>query len=246
MPATAARSERRLDLPPAYTLVRLRETGDAHAHACRIAPETGAGTFVQVGRFDLIEFAVVLEPEESLAQARRALFAGLVALGDAIAAHCPPEKEYGFDWPSGLLFDGARIGGARLGWPEGCAEDEVPGWLVFSAQLITAHVGVFEPGAFAGSTTLAEEGLEDGRAILESFTRYLMLAFDLWAEKGFDALAARYLEHLPQAKAGTERRIDRNGDLVQQRYGREAERVPLLAGLEAMTWYDPRRGGPRL
>lgn len=245
MPVTA-RAETRLSLPPAYTLVRLRETGDAHAHACRIAAEAGAGTFVQVGRFDLVEFAVVLEPEEPLARARRAVFAGLVALGDAIAAHCPPEKEFTWEWPCGLLYDGARIGGARLGWPEGCGEDEVPGWLVFSAQLIAAHVGAFEPGQTAGSTALEEEGLDDGRAIVESFSRYLLLAFDLWADQGFDAVARRYLEHLPQGKAGTERRLAETGDLVLTPYGRPPERVPLLPGLEAAAWYDPARGGPRL
>ncbi|HKH34750.1 MAG TPA: biotin/lipoate--protein ligase family protein, partial [Beijerinckiaceae bacterium] len=85
--AAAARPS--LDLPPPYTLVALRETGDAFAHACRIAPDAGAGTFVHVGRFDVVEFAIVLEPEEKLAPARRAFFACMAALGDAIGAVCP-------------------------------------------------------------------------------------------------------------------------------------------------------------
>ncbi|QQO31878.1 hypothetical protein JJC00_25140 [Bradyrhizobium diazoefficiens] len=33
-----------IQLPPPFSLVRLRESGDAFAHACRIAPERGAGT----------------------------------------------------------------------------------------------------------------------------------------------------------------------------------------------------------
>ena len=53
-------------LPPPFTLVTLREVGDAFAHAMTIAPEQGAGTLVYVGRFDLAEFAVVLEPDEPL------------------------------------------------------------------------------------------------------------------------------------------------------------------------------------
>lgn len=245
MPSVAARTpERLLDLPPPYTLVRLRETGDAFAHACRIAAETGAGAFVQVGRFDLVEFAVVLEPEEPLAQARRALFAGMVALGDAIAAHCPPEKVVSYGWPDAVIYDGARIGGARLGWPEDCAEDEVPAWLVFSAQLIAAHIG-FEAGLAPGVTALDEEGL-NGRHLLESFSRYLMLVFDHWADRGFDTVAARYLERLPQEKAGTERRIAETGDLVQRRFRGEPERLPLVPALHAVAWYDPERGGPRL
>ena len=60
-----------LDLPPPYRLITLREVGDAFAHACAIAADEGAGTLVYVGRFDLAEFAVVLEPDEPLRLARR-------------------------------------------------------------------------------------------------------------------------------------------------------------------------------
>ena len=34
----------KLDLPPPYTLVTLREVGDAFAHAIELAPSHGAGT----------------------------------------------------------------------------------------------------------------------------------------------------------------------------------------------------------
>ena len=73
-----------LDLPPPFKLVTLREVGDAFAHAQAIASEQGAGTLVHVGRFDLSEFALVLEPEEPLASARRVFYAGMVALRDAL------------------------------------------------------------------------------------------------------------------------------------------------------------------
>lgn len=35
-----------IQLPPPFSLVRLRESGDAFAQACRIAPERGAGTLL--------------------------------------------------------------------------------------------------------------------------------------------------------------------------------------------------------
>src|SRR6059058_4430705 len=81
-----------LDLPPPFRLVVLREVGDAFAHACAHAAELGAGTLVFVSRFNAAEFAVVLEPEEPLASARRAFYTCMLALGDALAACAPPEK----------------------------------------------------------------------------------------------------------------------------------------------------------
>src|SRR6476660_10223593 len=111
------------DLPPPFTLVALREVGDAFLHSQRIAAEAGAGTLVHVGRFDLVEFAVVLEPEEPLRTARRALYAGLTALGDALAAHAPPERPISFDWPDAVRVDGGLVGGGRLAWPAEAKED---------------------------------------------------------------------------------------------------------------------------
>src|SRR5580693_4522320 len=95
-----------LDLPPPFRAVALREAGDAFAHAVKIAADAGAGTLVHVGRFDLAEFGVVLEPQEPLRTARRALYAGLTALADALAAQAPPEKPIGFDWPATIRIDG--------------------------------------------------------------------------------------------------------------------------------------------
>src|SRR5437588_9522997 len=111
-----------LDLPPPFRLVTLREVGDAFAHAVTIAAEAGAGTLVWVGRFDLVEFAVVLEPDEPLRAARRAFYAGLAALADALAAHAPPEKSIDFVWPDAVRVDGGLVGGARLAWPAGARE----------------------------------------------------------------------------------------------------------------------------
>src|SRR4026207_534345 len=95
MPLETARKQTRLApelaLPPPFTAIRLREVGDAFAHAVAIAPEKGAGTLVHVGRFDLAEFAVVLEPNEPLLKARRTFYAGMAARARAPAA--PPHPQ---------------------------------------------------------------------------------------------------------------------------------------------------------
>jgi biotin-(acetyl-CoA carboxylase) ligase len=234
-------------LPPPYTLVALREIGDVFARACALAQEKGAGTFVFARRFDVLEFAVVLEPEEPLASARRAVFAGMNALADALSSFAPPEKPVTFAWPVTIRFDGARLGGGRLGWPEACAEDEVPDWLVFSAQLLAAKAGEVEPGAHPDATWLEEEGFDTSEchAIVESFSRHLMTAFDRWNAGGFAAVAKDYLARLPNEESGGRRGIDENGDLLIHGAG-GVERIPLLPGLSAPEWLDPRTGAPRL
>src|SRR3954465_7142206 len=180
--------EQTLDLPPGYTLVALRELGDAFAHGCDIAATSGAGTLIWVRRYDLVEFAVVLEPDEPLQSARRALYAGMNATADAIAGHCPPERMVSFGWPDTILFDGGLLGGARLGWPPGCAEDAVPAWLVFGVILRAADMAQVGEVQAAGGVALQNEGFErpDIEAIIGSSARHFMKAFDCWNELGFD------------------------------------------------------------
>ena len=243
-------TEQTLDLPPGYTLVALRELGDAFAHACEIAPEAGAGTLVWVRRYDLVEFAVVLEPDEPLRSARRALFAGMNALADAIAAHCPPEREVTFDWPDAVRFDAGLLGGGRLAWPKDCTEDEVPAWLVFGVILRAAAMAHVPEVQAATGVSLLSEGFEmvETDAIIESFSRHLMTAFDRWKEHGFEAIARDYLERLPKSKAGERRGIDVNGDLLVSRPAGRAppERSSLVDALGRAAWYDPQARGPKL
>ena len=131
---------RTLDLPPPYRVVMLREVGDAFTYARAHASELGAGTLVFVGRLDLAEFAVVLEPEEPLAHARCAFYPCMVALWDALAAPAPPEKPIVLEWPDAVYVGGGLIGGGRLAWPDHTDERAIPDWLVFGTVIRTVFV----------------------------------------------------------------------------------------------------------
>jgi len=233
-----------LDLPPGFRLVTLREAGHAFAHAKEIAAKEGAGTIVWVRRFDLVEFALVVEPDEPLKIARRTIYAGLAALIDALISHAPPEKIIFFDWPAAILVDGALVGGGELGWPEGAGESERPDWLVFGAMVRTAALAPLEPGFNPGVSNLEDEGFTDlgaGR-LIESFARHFMAMVDLWQERGFLEVAKAYLQRLP-AEEGIERTIDGIGDLLLRRKGKlPVEKRELLPTIMPVRWRDKKSG----
>lgn len=235
-----------LDLPPPFRLVTLREVGDAFVHAQNLAADEGAGTLVYVGRFDLAEFAVVLEPDEPLRIARKAFYVCMDALHDALLVHAPPEKPIAFDWPDSLSVDGGLVGGGRLAWPKGADEDAPPQWLVFGGMIRTVSMAE-APGLHPLETALDQEGFDDSMSsvLVESFARHLMARIDSWQEEGFGEIAKDYLMHLSPEK-GARRDIDANGDLLVRRVGSsEAERRALVPALMKPSWYDPERGGPR-
>jgi hypothetical protein len=227
-------------------LVTLRELGDAFGHASKIAAEGGAGSLVWVRRADTAEFAIVLEPEEPLRTARRAFFAGMNAVADAISAHCAPEQPVTFDWPDAIRLDGGLIGGGRLGWPAGTPEDEPPPWLVFGAIVRTMFVLDREPGHVRDSTALDEEGAEvtDAGLLIASAARHLMVQFDSWSERGFEPVAERYLARLDGRNDDGRRGIAPEGDLIVR--GRPSAHRALLPALRSPTWLDAKTGMPRL
>jgi biotin-(acetyl-CoA carboxylase) ligase len=236
-----------LALPPPFSAVRLREVGDAFGHAISIAADQGAGTLVYVGRFDLAEFAVVLEPEEPLLKARRVFYAGMAALADALAAHAQPETSIIIDWPDSLFVNQGLVGGGRLTWPSDVDDGDTPPWLVFGGMVRTVSMTGAEPGLNPLVTALEEEGFTDVMSghLVESFARHFMLAIDSWQDSGFGTVAKSYLERLPREQ-GVRRDIDENGDLLVRRMGEtEILRHKFLPRLERPAWFDPAARGPR-
>jgi biotin-(acetyl-CoA carboxylase) ligase len=239
-PVTQARVAPELALPPPYQAVRLREFGDAFTHAATLAPQRGAGTLVYVGRFEVAEFAVVLEPTDPLVRARRVFYAGMGALADAIAAAAPPETAIHIKWPDALYVNWGLVGGGRLAWPKSTDEANVPAWLVFGATVRTAWTKRIDPGLTPELTALDEEGFAEitSKQIVESFARSFMQALDVWQESGFATAVRPYLERLARE---THHRceIDEDGDLMVQRAsGGATERQALAPKLEAPAWLD--------
>jgi hypothetical protein len=237
-------------LPPGFTCTSLRESGDAFAHAVAHADELGAASLVFVRRYDLVEFAVVLEPEAPLRTARLAHYMGMNALADAVAVHGPAERPMIFAWPDALLIDHGLIGGGRTAWPADCAEDETPRWVVFGAMLRAAALVDMEsglrsaaPGAGIAMDELGFEGVTPVD-LVESFCRHLMLGSDEWLTRGPKAVVKRFLDRLGREQ-GLRHGIEPDGDLVVKSQGGE-ERRSLVQALARADWFDAARGEPKL
>lgn len=238
-----------IELPPPFRLIALREVGDAFGHAVANASEMGAGTLVYVGRFDLAEFAVVLEPDDPLRVARRTIYAGMSALADTLTVHAPPETPLEITWPDTISINKGLVGGGRLAWPDSADESQPPQWLVFGAMIRLVSLAEGEAGLRPLTSALEDEGFNDLAAdrLLETFSRHLMVTLDAWQEFGFSVVAKNYLPRLASEKEeGVRRNIDENGDLLVRRMGKvEVERRKLMPALSKPAWYDPETRGPR-
>ena len=242
-------TESAIELPPPFRLVTLREVGDAFAHACAHAADEGAGTLVHVGRFDLAEFAVVLEPDEPLHFARRTLYACMTALADALSVLAPPETPLVIEWPDAIRINLGLVGGGRMAWPADADENEPPAWMVFGVMIRLVSLAKGEAGLRPLSAALEEEGFDSHAAdrMVEAFARHLMVALDTWRERGFSGVTKAYLPYLTgDDETGVRRDIDENGDLLIRRMDKvDVQRRKLLPALMQPSWFDPNTRGPR-
>jgi len=236
-------AERKIPLPPPYSLHWLAQ-GDTLSEAMGLAPREGAGTLVVRCSPGLLSFAVVLEPEQPLREAQMAFALGMVALGDALAAHCPPDRAVRLAWPDEIRFDKARLGGGRFAVAPDAGPEDVPDWLVFGAELIADRDHLREPGRFPDSTSLKEEAFDPAEDIISTFASYMMLYFDRWAHEGIEAVTNRYLLRIDPPLLRGVRRID--GDrLVEVTPASGGKRsAPMLDALGSTGWRDTK--GPVL
>jgi hypothetical protein len=219
-------------LPPGFELITLRERANAHEEAVRQI-ERGAGTLFWARRYEVAEFALILEPEEPIESAIRAFYLGMNALADTLSTHAPPDKSVTINFPDALLLDNGLIGGGRIEIVGDC--------LVFSGMIRTSIVGILETGTVAGATSLEDEGGEmlDAGEIIASFSRHFMANLHDYLTDGMKKPAQTYLARLP--KSADRRGIAVNGDLLEGKITHS-----LLEALKPMNWFDRTQGAPKL
>ena len=213
-----------------------------------MAAEEGAGTLVHVGRFDLAEFAVVLEPEEPLRTARRTIYAGLAALADALAAHAPPEKPIDIVWPDAIA---RRRRAGRRGAPCLAGRRRLrtppPPWLVFAAMIRTVATGEHEPGLHPFAAALDAEGLSISAPA--AWSKVLRAISWLRSMPGSRTASPKWPEAICRAlprKPGVRGESTTTAIFWCDRAGKAGtERRKLAPALAQPSWLDPATGAPR-
>lgn len=234
---TTLEQARTIPLPPPYTLHIVAER-DVVAYASMLASDEGAGTLVVHQGPGLLAFAVVLEPDQPLRDAQMAFTLGMVALADALAAHCPPERAVRLNWPDEIRFDKARLGGGRFAIAPDTGHDDVPDWLVFGAELIADRDHLDAPGLFPDSVSLKEEAFDPAEDIISTFASYMMLYFDRWVHDGIESVTNRYLMRIDPPLLRGVRRIEGDRLVEISPAGGGKRSAPLLDALGTTGWRD--------
>jgi biotin-(acetyl-CoA carboxylase) ligase len=204
------------------------------------AGRAGAGDVFWARATDLMDVAIILEPEVALEQSTQMPFAAMVALGDALGAIAPPEVGVYYRWPGDIVVNGARAGSVRFAVPRDAAEGAVPRWLVVGATLtIRAGRSAPDPGLDTENTTLEEEGCAGitRTDLIESFCRHFLVWVHNWEQDGFRQISELWVERArqiadeatPDGVTGTLLGLDDGGNLLVKPPAGPAVSLPILA-----------------
>ncbi|MEL6421969.1 MAG: biotin/lipoate--protein ligase family protein [Pseudomonadota bacterium] len=160
----------------------------------------GAGDVLWARNTQVLDWAIVLEPEVPLREALQMVPLAMVAAGDCIGALTPPKVALAFTWPGTILVNAGRAGFIGAAFPS-VGDDVVPDWLVVHAFLRLRHDGRSEPGDQPDETVLAEEGCPDltRTELIESYSRHVMSWLDTWRTDGFKTVHGAWMRHGPSA-----------------------------------------------
>jgi biotin-(acetyl-CoA carboxylase) ligase len=209
-------------LAPLFRLTPLPAEADVVAEARRLA-EGGAepATVLCADRADQLRCSVVLHPDLAAAEARLAVYVGVLGLGDAIGATVPAGLDITFAWPNRIDANAGLVAAVTLDLPADCGDDEVPAWMTVNAALF---VGLHPPDREipVTITSLAGEGCVEVtvRDVLESFSRHFLTWTNRWRDDGFDPIRAMWLRHSADP-----------GEAVDYSLG-DAEMAGVLAGID--------------
>ena len=146
-------------------------------------------TLLCADREDILDCAVILQPETALSDAMLVIYVGMLGMGDALGSVVPAGIDVTYRWPNLIEANLGVV--ARLGLSAPPVSAAVPPWLTLRA---TVAVSSTDPGF---ETTLAEEGAIDVTAghLLESYSRHLLTWMSRWQDDGFEPVRAMWLRH---------------------------------------------------
>lgn len=181
------------------------------------------GLVVWSARPDTLSAALVLTPEQPLADAISILFAPAIGFVDALGALGPPEVAIHHVWPGGFRVNGALCGGLRVAASTTDPAVE-PGWLVIGIDVpfLPTGDGMDEDITDPDRTCLYNEGCAEitPQQLLESWSRHTLVWINRWLDDGLEPLHTAWRgrawgmgEDLPDG-TGTFMGLDEKGGML--------------------------------
>jgi len=212
-------------LPPLLSKEKVSKEIDAFQKAISSAKISETGTVFYSEKNDMVDIAILLNPEVNQKKCNHMIYVLTVAAGDAIGALAPPEVIVTNSFPGYIYLNKGEAGVVNFAIDIQKKEDQIPEWLVLGFKLKLKQFDDIEQDHLDPDITSLETegaGFISRTRMIESVSRHFLAWLNQWEEEGFAPVVKMWNQriekdkeiHLANGQSAKFMTIDENGYAV--------------------------------
>ena len=175
-------------LPPLLKPEKVSKDVDVFQKAISSSTQADTGTVFYSEKSDLVDIAILLNPEVSQKKCNQMIFVLTVAVGDAIGALAPPEVIVTNSFPGYIFLNKGEAGVVNFAIDNQKSDKDIPEWLILGLQLKikeTNQMNEDHPDPDLTSLETEGAGFISRTRLIESVSRHFLAWLNQWEDDGF-------------------------------------------------------------
>ena len=190
-------------LPPLLTAEKVSKDIDVFQKAISSAKTSETGTVFYSEKNEMVDIAILLNPEVNQKKCNHMIYVLTVAIGDAIGALAPPEVMVTYSFPGYIYLNKGEAGAVSFAIDYQKQDDQVPEWLVLSFKLKIKEIGDMKqdhPDPDITSLETEGAGFISRTRLIESVCRHFLAWLNQWEEEGFAPVVKMWNQRIEHEK----------------------------------------------
>ena len=190
-------------LPPLLKAEKVSKEIDVFQKAISSSKKSETGTVFYSEKNDIVDLAILLNPEVSQKKCNQMIYVITVAAGDAIGALAPPEVIVTHSFPGYIYLNKGEAGVVNFAIDKQKNDSDIPEWLILGFQLkLKQSTKIEEDHPDPDVTSLETEGAGfiSRTRMIESVCRHFLAWLNQWEDEGFGPVIKMWNQRIEEDK----------------------------------------------
>ena len=190
-------------LPPLLSAEKVSKDIDVFQKAISSTKTFDTGTVFYSEKNEMVDIAILLNPEVNQKKCNQMIYLLTVAAGDAIGALAPPEVMVTHSFPGYIYLNKGEAGVVNLAIDYQEKGDQIPEWLVLGFKLKIKEFSDMEqdhPDPDITSLETEGAGFISRTRMVESVCRHFLAWLNQWEDEGFTPVIKMWNQRIDSDK----------------------------------------------
>ncbi len=191
-------------LPPLLKAEKVSKEVNVFKKAISSIEKSDTGTVFYSERSDIVDIAILLNPEINKNKCNQIIYVMMVAAGDAIGALAPPEVLVSYSFPGYIYLNRGEAGVINYAIDNQKNDDQIPEWLILGLKLKlkqSENIEQDHPDPSVTSLETEGAGFISRTRMIESVCRHFLAWLNQWEEEGFAPVVKMWNQRIDENKS---------------------------------------------